>query len=196
MWFKFCYWLVYIIVKPIYRFKVYGRERLPQGGVVICGNHTALVDAVLLVLSLGPNSNFVAMGKAELFKNPLFGAILRSVHVFPVQRGKNDIGAIKHSLKALKEGKQLIIFPEGTRVHEGETVEAKTGAGMLALRSGVPVMPVYITAGKKAFRGCEVRYGVPFMPSCTGKPGPEDYQRVTDDIMTAIRAASQRELSA
>ena len=76
MWFKFCYWLVYIIVKPIYRFKVYGRERLPQGGVVICGNHTALVDAVLLVLSLGPNSDFVAMGKAELFKNPLFGAIL------------------------------------------------------------------------------------------------------------------------
>ncbi len=196
MWFKFCYWLVYILLKPIYRFRVYGRERLPEGGVVVCANHTALVDAVLLVLSLGPQGNFAAMGKAELFKNPILGALLKSVHVFPVQRGKNDVGAIKHSLKALKDGKQLVIFPEGTRVHEGQTAEAKTGAGMLALRSGVPVMPVYITAGKKAFRGCQLIYGTPFAPTCEGRPGPDDYQRVTDDIMKGIAAAAKRELSA
>ncbi len=191
MWFKVCYWVVYVVLKPLYRFRFYGREKLPQGGVVVCANHTSLIDAVLLVLSLGPNCRLSAMGKAELFKNPILRWILKSLHVFPVNRGKNDISAIKNSLKALKDGRQLVIFPEGTRVHEGETAEAKTGAGMLSLRAGVPVMPVYITADKKFFHVSRVIYGTPFLPSCEGRPTSEDYHRVTNEIMAAIHAAKE-----
>lgn len=196
MWFKFCFWLVYIVLKPVYRFRIYGRERLPEGAAVICGNHTARVDAVLVALSMGSSGRFTAMAKAELFRYPILGKLLASLHVFPVNRGKNDVLAIKHALKALKEGQQLVIFPEGTRVHEGEKAEAKTGAGMLALRSNVPVVPVYITPGKKAFRGCKIVYGTPFVPQCEGKPNQQDYQRVTDEIMAAIQKAGQRELTA
>ena len=196
MWFKFCYWLVYIVLKPVYRFHIYGKDQLPDGAAVICGNHTARVDAVLLALSMGSSGRFTAMAKAELFKYRIFGKLLASLHVFPVNRGKNDIIAIKHALKALKEGQQLVIFPEGTRVHEGEKADAKTGPAMLALRSGVPVVPVYITPGRKAFRGCKIIYGTPFVPQCEGKPGPHDYQRITGEIMQAIHKAGQRELTA
>lgn len=189
MWFKICYWVVYVVLKPIYRFKVYGRERVPQGGMVVCGNHTAIVDPVLVAIALGPNSHISIMAKAELFKIPGLATLLRMLHAFPVQRGKNDVGAIKHSLKALKDGRQLILFPEGTRVHQGENVAAKTGAGMLSLRAGVPVMPIYITPGRKAFRGCQLVFGTPIVPTCEGRPGSDDYQRVTDEIMQGIYAA-------
>ena len=195
MWYKFCYWLVFIVLKPIYRFKVYGRERVPEGGMLICGHHTAIIDPVLVALALGPQGKIAVMGKAELFKIPILSAILRSLNAFPVQRGKNDVGAIKYALKSLKDGRHLILFPEGTRVREGESVEAKTGAGMLSLRAGVPVVPIYITPGRKAFRGCQLVFGTPIRPTCEGRPGAADYQRVTDEIMQAVYAA-QKELPA
>lgn len=190
MFFKIVYWPIYILLWPIYRFRFIGRERIPQGGVVICANHTANIDSVLLALSLGWGAHFTAMAKAELFQNKLFGAVLHALGAFPVQRGKADITAIKHAFSLLREGKQLLIFPEGTRVKTADaaaSVEVKAGAGMIAMRSGAPILPVYITPGKKAFRGCKVVFGEPFHAEKSGRPDQSDYASMSEQIMERIR---------
>ena len=184
--FKLAYWIVYIVLWPIYRFRFIGREHLVQGPAIICGNHTANIDSVMVVLSLGDRKQYAAMAKKELFQVPLLGWLLKKFGAYPVSRGGNDISAVKYSLKALKEGEKLIIFPEGTRVKDGKVSEPKSGASMLALKAGVPIIPVHITPGRKAFRGCTLVYGTPYYPQVEGRPTSEDYQKVTEEVMRRI----------
>lgn len=183
--FKIVYWLAYIICVPIYRMRVVGRENIPSGACIICANHTALIDAVLLVLALGRKGDYGIMAKAELFKNKIFGAFFDMLNAFPVRRGKRDIGAVKKSLAVLKSGKKLMIFPEGTRVADNEASDAKSGVGMLAVKTAVPIIPVYITAGRKAFRGCSVTCGQSY------KPHGADYKAIADDAMDKIKLLAE-----
>ena len=180
-------YVVYFALLPIYRLKVKGAEKIPEGAAVVCGNHTARVDAVVLFLALFLNGNRPAIiGKSELFRNPIARWFFTYMGAFPVDRGKADLMAIKKALTVLKQGQKLIIFPEGTRVKEGMSGEAKSGAAMMAVRTGSPVLPVYITPGRKAFRGCTVTFGDPF---CLPKPekGEHDpYKKGADQIMEKI----------
>ena len=180
--------IVYIALWPFYRVKYVHKERIPKGSTLICANHTTLVDPLLVVLALGPKRQFSVMGKAELFRIPILGPFLRWVGVFPVNRGKSDVTAIKTALKALGSEKRLLMFPEGRRVKTGQINEAKTGAGMLALRGNVLVTPVYITARKKFLHRCYVVFGEPFKPEFEGKPSMREYQECANDIMDRIRA--------
>ena len=186
--FKIAYWIVYICLWPIYRFRFVNRHYITSGGAIICGNHTANIDSVLVVLALGDRKQYAAMAKKELFQVPVLKWLLKAFGAYPVSRGENDIHAIKYSLKALKAGEKLIIFPEGTRVKKGMVSEPKAGSAMLALRTGVPILPVYITPGRKAFRlhGCTVTFGKPYYPKVEGRPTAEDYNEVTDEIMRRV----------
>lgn len=180
--------IVYAAIWPIYRLKIRGFENIPEGGAVVCANHTANIDAVVLFLAFKRRERPAVIAKSELFKTKIADKFFRYMGVFPVNRGKPDLFAIKHSLSILKGGGKLIIFPEGTRVKEGteESADAKTGAAMMALRTGVPVLPAYITPGKKAFRGCTVTFGKPLY---LHKPEIADnaaYRAVTETIMHKI----------
>ncbi|ODU54925.1 MAG: hypothetical protein ABT01_07405 [Clostridium sp. SCN 57-10] len=193
MLFKIVYWPLYLLLWPIYRFRFVGRENIPKGGIVVCANHTANIDSVLLGLSLGFHAHFAAMAKAELFQNKLVGTVLRALGAFPVHRGRADVSAIKQAFSLLRDGKQLLIFPEGTRVKTPDAAaEVKSGAGMIAMRSGAPVLPVYITPGKKAFRGCKVVIGTPFLPEKSGRPDQSDYARMSEQIMETIRKVGEQ----
>ena len=89
--------------------------------------------------------------------------------------------------QALKGNEKLLIFPEGTR--HAEIGEGKTGAAMLAIRTGVPILPVYITPERKLFQRTKVYIGEPYMPFTEKRrANAEDYERVTEDIMEHIRA--------
>ncbi len=186
MVFKIVYWLAYIVLWPFYRFSFSGRENLPIGACLVCANHTAIIDSVLMVLSLGPKGDYAVMAKAELFKNPLFGAVLRFLRVFPVNRSGGDIAAVKAGFNALRQNRKLLLFPEGTRVREGQTSEAKSGAGMFALRGNVPVQPIYIPAGRKAFKRNVIVFGKPFTVVCEGKAGAKEYAELSASIMRQI----------
>ena len=186
--FKFAYWIVYIVLWPIYRFKFIGRENIVKGPALLCGNHTANIDSVLVILALGDVMQYAAMAKKELFKIPLVGWVLKLFGAYPIARGGSDLAAIKFSLKALKEGKKLVVFPEGTRVKPGMVSEPKSGASMLAIKAGVPIIPLYITPGRKAFRGCTVTFGEPMYPQVEGRATSEDYQRVTCELMDKVWA--------
>lgn len=184
--FKIAYWIIYICLWPIYRFRFIDREKIVKGAAIICGNHTANIDSVLVVLALGDKKQYAAMAKKELFQVPILKHLLKAFGAYPVSRGDNDINAIRYSLKALKNDEKLIIFPEGTRVKPGMKSEPKSGSAMLALKAKVPIVPVYITPGRKAFRGCTVTFGDPYYPEVEGRPTAMDYENVTEEIMRRV----------
>ena len=121
--------------------RVEGLENVPQEGpVLLCPNHSSAIDPILLVIALGRRYPIRIMAKQQLLKIPVLGAILRGIGVFPVDRGNSDIGAVKTAIRSLKDGWNLLLFPEGTRVREPGTVAVKGGAAMIAIRSGVQML--------------------------------------------------------
>ena len=90
-------------------------------------------------------------------------------------------------MKILKNGERLLLFPEGTRVEEGREGEGHTGAAMLATRTGVPVVPIYIPRKKTWFKSITLVFGEPYVPVFEGKkPSPEDYERISKELMDRI----------
>ena len=184
------YRIVRDILKPffymIYNIRVEGRENLPEKGpLIICANHTNVIDPIILAVSLPYNIN--SMAKAELFKNKLFAFFLNKIGVFPVKRGEADIKSIKTSLKLLKENKVMGIFPEGTRNKTGE-LKAEPGVAMIAIRAGSPVLPIAIVGNYKLFHRTIVKIGKPVLMDkySNQKLQNEDYQNISMDIMKYI----------
>ncbi len=142
--------------------KISGLENITEGGgCIICGNHISNHDAVL-VASFFPR-RCVFLAKKELFV-PVFAGLLKKLGGIPVNRGANDIGAIKASLRALKSGSPLVLFPQGTRCKDLKFEDFKNGAPFMAIKTGTPIIPVGIS-GKFKFRGgLEMRFGKPIYP--------------------------------
>ena len=122
--------------------EVTGWEGVPAGACLFASNHQSMLDPPLVGSSLPREISFIA--RRSLFDNPVFGFVIRACHSIPVDRGEADIGAIRSALNALASGEGLLIFPEGTRSHDGVITEPKAGAGLLACKSGVPVIPIRI----------------------------------------------------
>ena len=164
-----------------------GVDHVPEGPVLFCCNHTSLGDPFYVLCSLPKRMQSHIMAKAEIMKWPLVGWLAQKAGVIGVRRGKSDVTAIKESMRVLKEGEKLLLFPEGTRVKKGESAEARTGAAMLATRVGVPMLPVYISPREKG-KKVRVVFGEPFQPQFSGrKATPEELHRITDDLMSRIR---------
>ena len=106
---------------------------------------------------------------------------------FGVKRGASDIHAVKHAMEQLKKGEYVVLFPEGTRVKSREEGEPKTGAAMLACRTGVPVLPVYIPIRKRVLRINRVYIGRPLHFSPEGKrASSQEYEAMTKTLMDQI----------
>ncbi|MBC5737910.1 lysophospholipid acyltransferase family protein [Lawsonibacter faecis] len=187
------YAIIWTIVWPFFSLfhpcRCIGREHIPEGGALFCANHTRLSDPVCLVMAVGRKHQMRVMAKAEFMRAPILGFLLKKAGVFAVERGKSDVGAIKTAIKFLKSGENVLLFPEGTRVRDGEEGEAKTGAAMLAVRTGVPIVPVYIPARKPWFRFTDVVIGEPYYPQVEGRKGTaEEYKAIAEDLMERIYA--------
>lgn len=185
--YKFIYYFLRIVLFPFYRLHYVGRENLPEGACVLCANHTANIDAVFLALASGPHTNYGILAKEELFRFRPFGAFLRCCGAVPVRRESSDFSAVKAGFSVLKAGKRLLIFPEGTRVKPGRPYQLKTGAALFSIRGKAPLVPVYIPAGRKAFRKNTVVIGKPYLPQVEGKPDQEQYLQITRELMERIR---------
>ena len=177
--------------------RLVGRERLPAEGGLFCANHTGMSDPLCLIVALGPKWNLHVMAKAELMRVPLLGWILKQAGIFGVERGKSDVGAIKTAMKYLKSKESVLMFPEGTRIKngvdkDGNESEAKAGAAMLAVRTGAPLIPVYIPEKKRWFRVTNVVIGEPYLPQVESRKGSaEEYQIIAEDLMNRIRALEE-----
>ena len=168
------YKALWVVLKPIYAVvfpcRVHGVENLPkEGGFVLCANHISGNDPLILATKLPINRSMTFLGKKEVFEWPFVGMLMKLAGGIPVDRGNADISAIRNSLAALKEGKGLLIFPQGTRCRNNERAPMLNGASMIALRGGVPVHPAYIDGPYKAFRRVDVYFGKAIDLSAYGK---------------------------
>lgn len=167
-------------------FRVTGREHIPEGACVICSNHIGMADPLWAIFGLKQGPFFRIMAKESLLEAPLLGKLLHWAGIIGVKRGEGDINAIKEALKTLKEGKKLLLYPEGTRAKDGP-LEGKTGAVMLANRVKCPILPVYIKRKRFPFSPMALVIGEPFeVVTATGKATAEELRSETDRMMDMI----------
>lgn len=153
MFYKIVISVLRFLVFLIFDFKAYNKENLDntKGGLIVCGNHRAAVDPVMLAISTRRKIHF--MGKKELFESKFWGFIFRNLGAFPVDRKGVSLSAIKNSLDILNKGGVLGIYPEGTRVKTGyDENNAKAGIALIANKAKVKILPVYLE-GEYKFRG-------------------------------------------
>ncbi len=149
MWYSLWKNFFALCFRSLFRLRIEGREHEPSSGplLAIC-NHVSAADPFIAGVALRRSARYMA--KQELFQNPLLGALLRSVGSFPVRRGQADRQSIRTALQALSRGEVLVMFPEGTRSHDGRLMPAEPGAALLALRSGAPVLPMAVVGTQHA----------------------------------------------
>ena len=178
---------LYIWFKVVYRVEIKGLENIPKDGALIfCGNHRTYLDPPLMVATAKRHVRFLA--KEELYENKFLAFLGWAFEAIPVKRDEKDVAAIKKSLKDLKEGKCIALFPEGTRngLEKGEKV--KDGVAFFAVRSGAKVIPCGIKGGTKEHRKMTITYGKPldYHEYKAQVKDKEVLEKVTNEIMENI----------
>jgi len=148
-----------------------GLEKVPEGGAIICANHTSYLDPILLALALTKKHHLYFMAKKELFSIPVIGYLMRAIGAFPVNRRTNDVSAVRTAMGILKDGEKLMLFPEGTRVAANDAVAAKAGAIRLASKRKAPLVPVHVPRKKILFRRIRITVGEPYFVDDSGGGG-------------------------
>ena len=199
------YWICYLFFQLMFYFfrgKVTGRQHPPESGpFILAANHISYFDPPLVAAFTGREMFFFA--KKELFKNRLFGALLRKVNSRPVRRGVFDRGGLKTAVGLLENGQGLVIFPEGTRSLTDDFLSAKPGIGMIACQAKVSIVPVYIHGSNtlwKCFLGVaklRITYGEPLSKDYINalEAGKKSYVAISEEIMRRIKALKEKTLS-
>jgi 1-acyl-sn-glycerol-3-phosphate acyltransferase len=129
------------VARAGFNFSVYGRENLIEDGpAIVASNHQSYLDPPLIGCAHQRELHYLA--RKTLFDHKILGWFLRRVNAVPVDRDRGDIAAIKTIIRLVKEGHRIIIFPEGTRSLNGQLQQARSGLGMVIVKTGAPVVPV------------------------------------------------------
>lgn len=186
MIYSFLHIVAKIFFRIVFRLEATGMHHVPESGpVVVCCNHLSFWDPPVLGTPLKRKIHYMA--KAELFRVPLLGWLIRQLGAFPVKRGGVSKDSIRTARQLLLDGKMLGIFPEGTRSRSGGGI-AKRGAANLAMKTGATVIPAAIVGNYKPFGKLRIYYGPPVdLSEFAGDDSPQAQERATVKIMTAIR---------
>ncbi len=136
--------------------RIDGIERVPRSGAfLLVANHCSQLDPPLLGWATGYQVDRIVhfMAKDEMRRWPVIGWLADRAGVFFVRRGERDRAAQRLALDLLADGRPVGVFPEGTRSRDGRMRAARPGAALLAMRSGVPIIPVGIAGTHRLFRG-------------------------------------------
>jgi len=156
MWGSF---FVFHVLMPV---RYHNTERTEMNApFILIGNHNHMLDPFLIGWKL-KYYQIRYLGKKEIIKNPMMRAVYRNMLMIPVDRHNMDMHAVRACLKTLKENHVLGIFPEGTRYKKTLMEEMESGVAMIALRSNVSILPVYISGKPRFFRPIDCYYGEPF----------------------------------
>src|SRR5687767_7674593 len=134
------------------RYRVAGREHVPQTAVVFCSNHESNVDPPVLFEALHPRLH--VLYKAELHKFPIMGKVFDFGGFVPIDRADRDksMESIARGAESLRAGNSFLIFPEGTRSRTGHLLRFKKGGFIMAIQAQVPIVPVAVQGGRSAMR--------------------------------------------
>ncbi len=179
-------------VRFFQRIKASGTENIPKdGGFLICANHIAAKDVILIAACSTRQIRFIA--KKELFKVPILGGLIKRFGAIKLDRGGSDVGAIKKAVELAKNGEAVAIFPQGHRypgVNPADT-PTKNGAALIAYHTGCDILPVCIKTKNnkyKFFRKVEIIFGRP-IKNCElnfDKGGSTEYKKATEIIFNNI----------
>lgn len=177
--------LARVIMGVFFPYRAHGAELIPKdGSFILCGNHQSLSDPILAACAVNPPIRF--MGKKELFVFKPLGAFMRGLGVFPVDRGKSDLSAMRAALSILQAGSALGIFPEGRRAFKGGG-DFQTGVALIAIRSQKPVYPLYVARRARLFRRSDLYFGdCVDLAEYKGKYDSETLKAVTARIRDAV----------
>jgi 1-acyl-sn-glycerol-3-phosphate acyltransferase len=134
------------------RVRVEGRERIPKGVCLFVANHTSSADAPAVVGAI-PRRIAVLL-KESLFRWPIVGQAFWSARFIPVNRSDREsaIASVERATEALKAGQSFLIYPEGTRSPDGRLQEFKKGAVVMAIKAGVPIVPMACSGAHRVMR--------------------------------------------
>jgi 1-acyl-sn-glycerol-3-phosphate acyltransferase len=182
---------VSVIAHTFFRYRVVGAEHIPpSGGLLIACNHVSNFDPPLLGAAVPRPVSYMA--KKELFAMPVLGPLIARLNAFSVDRQAGGTAALRASLRMLKEGRCVGIFPEGGRNVTG-TNEEKGGVAFLAAASGVPVVPAAIVGTRqlRPFGRVTVVFGEPLRIVRNREADGDDLEKGTAEIMQRIRALQE-----
>ena len=187
--------LIRIITVPFFWWIVKGKENLPKkGAVLICCNHLHIADPPVVASSIPLKAVFMA--KEDLWNNKWTRFWVENFGSFAVRRNTFNRAAFRQAEEWLGKGFSLIMFPEGERSRNLQLKQALPGAALIALRTGVPVIPVAITGTQYIRRLTWSFFHRPkititigklfYPPPCNGKPTKEQRNQFSDEIMYKI----------
>jgi 1-acyl-sn-glycerol-3-phosphate acyltransferase len=139
--YRTAWWLARLSARWIYRTRIENVEHIPAvGPVILASNHASLADPPLIGGSVPRAVNFLA--RDTLFDIPLLGWYIRKLNAVPVNREGGGGAGLKAILDRLQGGAAILLFPEGTRTHDGRLRPARSGIGLTVIKSGAPVVPI------------------------------------------------------
>lgn len=172
-WYKLARRSCWVFCVMFFRYRVRGRENVPQEGpVILASNHQSFLDPVFC--GIGVKRHLVYVARDTLFRLPFFGRLIHSVNAIPVSRDKADIAAMRAIIARLQGGAAVCLFPEGTRTRDGRIVPVKAGFGLLCRRARAVVVPVLVDGGFETWPrhkmlpspgAITVHFGTPMSPA-------------------------------
>jgi 1-acyl-sn-glycerol-3-phosphate acyltransferase len=172
-----------------------------KGPLILAANHASFIDPPLVGAGIKRDINYLA--RDTLFRFPVVGTVLRSWNSVPVDRDGGGAAGLKAILDRLLAGGAIILFPEGTRTHDGKLQPARSGIGLTVIKSQAPVVPARVFGTYEAYgrhhtfprpRRIAVKYGRPMWFAelraeakvCSKPRLKQIYQQVADEIMAAV----------
>lgn len=196
---KTLYWFCYTLFKKaalaFFSYRVIGKEKLvTDGSVLIASNHESFLDPPLVGVAYDKAVYYLA--RKTLFRG-LGAWLYPKLNSIPVDQDKPDMTSLKTIIKLLKQQKQVVIFPEGSRTLDGELQPAEAGTGLIVAKSKAVVQPIRIVGARKAlprgsgkitFAPITIIVGDPivFTAEELSAKGRDDYQKISNRIMTEI----------
>jgi 1-acyl-sn-glycerol-3-phosphate acyltransferase len=177
-----------------HRIRIEGRENVPPGGCLIVSNHVSFMDPTTVGWAV--EREIYYLGRKSLFKPPFWSWFLPICNVLPIDRDGHDIAGLRRIIKMLKEGHAVLLFPEGTRSDDGTIQPAEPGPGLVALKAGVPILPVRVFGTYESlsrhtkrlrFHPIRVVIGKPYLPTILeGRRDKESFGPVAQEMMDRI----------
>lgn len=172
-----------------FRLRWEGSEHFPKtGGALICSNHQSYFDPILVGLTCNRRMNYLA--RETLFQSPVLAPLIRYLDAIPIDREGGGLAGLKETLRRLKAGEQVLIFPEGTRTSDGEVLPLKPGFCAVARRSKTPLVPVGVDGAYQAWPRTAKLPRLGRMAVVIGEPLPTELiAELTDEEVVAELAA-------
>jgi 1-acyl-sn-glycerol-3-phosphate acyltransferase len=196
-WYLLGYSLSKALAKTFFNYRVIGAENMiEEGPCIIAANHCSFFDPPLVGVACKRAIHYLA--RKSLLEWPILGPIFPELNVIPVDRKNADRSALMGAIRVVKNGGAVLIFPEGTRSPDGNLQPAQPGIGMIAAKTGAPIVPVRIFGSYEVYNRKQrrpkigpvtVRIGRPIKISAVDRKNDksrEDYQTVSEMVVAAI----------